>query len=105
VTARTPREESTAAVIAALNPYTWRSFTSELLARRVVAACDRQDLADLLLEVIGSSVGPWHGPPEPADRSDPRVTSLVEFLESHPWRGLTLHTLSQLLVSILHDAA
>jgi hypothetical protein len=94
-----------AAVFAALNPYTWRSFTPELLARRVVAACDRQDLVELLQAVPGAAVGPWAGLPEPADRTDPRVTDLATFLESHPWRGLTLHTLCRLLVGLLHDTA
>lgn len=105
MTASTPREESTAAVFAALNPYTWRSFTPELLSRRVVAACDRQDLVDLLEAVPGAAVGPWAGPPELVDRKDPRVTALVTFLDSHPWRGLSLQTLCRLLVEILHESA
>jgi hypothetical protein len=103
VTASTPHEESTAAIFAALNPYTWRSFTPELLARRVVAACDRRDLAELLEAVPGAVVGPWAGLPEPAHREDPRVLALVSFLESQPWRGLSLHTLCRLLVGVLHD--
>jgi hypothetical protein len=103
--ASTPREECAAAVFASLHPYAWRGFTSELLSRRVVAACDRRDLVDLLLAAPGASVGPWAGPPEPADRKDPRVTAMVSFLDSHPWRGLGLPTLCRLLVDLLHESA
>ena len=45
------------------------------------------------------------GPPELADGKDPRVTALVTFLDSHPWRGLSLQTLCRLLVEILHESA
>lgn len=102
--ASTPREEPMAAIFAALNPYTWRSFSPELLARRVVAAIDRQDLADLLATVPGATVGSWDDLPEPADRHDPRVTTLVEFLVSIPWKQLSLATLCRHLLEVVHGA-
>ena len=104
MTASTPRKEPMAAVFAALNPYTWRSFTPDLLARRVVAAHDRQALADLLRSVPGAVVGPWDDVPELAECDDPRVRALVEFLENHPWNQLRLPTLCRLLVRVLNDA-
>ena len=42
------REDSVAAVIAALSPDIWRSLSPLLVARRVVAASDRHDLVELL---------------------------------------------------------
>jgi len=94
-----------AAVYAALNPYSWRSFTPELVARRVVAATDRQALTDMLRSVPGAAVGEWAELPEPAGSGDPRVAALVRFMETHPWNQLRLHTLSRLLVRVLRDAA
>ena len=94
-----------AAVYAALNPYSWRSFTPDLVARRVVAATDRQALTDLLQTVPGASVGAWDELPEPADSRDPRVTALVRFMEDHPWNQLRLHTLCRLMVRVLREAA
>lgn len=93
-----------AAIIAALNPLTWRCFPSQLLARRVVAAHDRKSLADLLLTVPGVAVGPWDLP-EPADRHDPRVRVLVDFLDSRLWRGVSVHTLCRNLATVLHEVA
>jgi len=103
--ARTPREESMAAITAALNPVTWRCFPSHLLARRVVAAHDRQNLVDLLRTVPGVTVGPWADLPEPADRNDPRVRVLVDFLDSRLWRGVSVRTLCRNLVTVLHEVA
>ena len=75
------------------------------MARRVVAATDRQALTDLLQSVPGAAVGEWEELPEPADPCDPRVAALVRFLENHPWNQLRLHTLCRLLVRVLRDAA
>jgi hypothetical protein len=105
VTTSTPHEESVAAVFAALNPYAWRNFTPELVARRVVAACDRQDLIDLLRSVPGAVVGGWEDQPEPADPKDPRVLTLVEFLERHRWTRLRLDILCRLLLAVLRGAS
>lgn len=102
--ASTPREESMAAIISALNPLTWRCFPSQSLARRVVAAHDRQNLADLLQSVPGTAVGPWADLP-PADRHDPRVRVLVDFLDSRLWRGVSVRTLCRNLVTVLHEVA
>ena len=102
MTASTPREESMAAIFAALNPYTWRSFSPELLARRVLAAVDRRDLAELLASVPGAEVGAWDELPEPADPADPRVEVLVEFLAHHPWTDMGLRRLSRRLLEALH---
>ena len=99
------REDSVAAVVAALSPDLWRSLPPQLVARRVVAAADRQDLVELLEEVPGAVVGPWEAPPEPADPHDPRVVNLVEFLEAFTWTKLSLPLLCRHLVAVLHDAA
>jgi hypothetical protein len=101
VTASTPREESVAAVFAALNPYAWRNLTPDVVARRVVAACDRQDLIDLLRSVPGAVVGGWEDGPEPADR----VVTLVQFLGRHQWTRLRLDTLCRLLLAVLRGAS
>lgn len=92
------------AVAAALDPFPWRSFTPEQVARRAVAARDRHALTDLLQAVAGSAVGGWEDL-EPADRDDPRVAVLVALLGSQPWRAFSLHTLCRHLVALLHDAA
>lgn len=102
--ASTPREEPMAAIFAALNPYTWRSFSAELLARRVIAAMDRRDLSELLSTVPGAAVGSWDDVPEPAAPNDPRVTLVVESLRPIPWTELSLHTLGRHLLAALHDA-
>ena len=56
-------------VFAALTHDLWRSLPPQLVARRVVAAADRQDLVELLQEVPGAVVGPWE-----AHRSRPTRT-------------------------------
>ncbi|MFC4787302.1 hypothetical protein ACT8ZV_22690 [Nocardioides sp. MAHUQ-72] len=99
--ASTPRDESMAALHAALDPYGWRSFTPELVARRVVAAYDRQALARLLGSVPGALVGAWEDAPGLADRGDPRVAGLREVLAAHPWTRLRLHAVCRLLVRTL----
>lgn len=99
------REDSVAAVVAALSPDIWRSLPPQLVARRVVAAADRSDLVELLEDVPGAVVGPWEASPDPADPHDPRVVNLVEFLEAFTWTKLTLPLLCRHMVAVLHDAA
>ena len=99
------REDSIAAVVAALSPHLWRSLPPQLVARRVVAAADRQDLVELLEEVPGALVGPWEAPPDAADPHDPRVVNLVEFLEAFTWTKLSLPLLCRHLVAVLHASA
>lgn len=104
MTATSPRDGSRAATVyAALAPYAWRSFTPERLARLVLAAHDRHGLADLLDAVAGAEVGPW-AQPEPADADDPRLPALVGFLASHRWTQLTLRSLCDRLLAVLHEA-
>lgn len=92
-----------AAVSAVLNPFPWRGFTSEHLARCVLAAADRQGLADLLVSVPGVAVGSW-SEPEPASPDDPRVKAIVDFLAGHRWTQLSLSTLCRHLVAVLRGA-
>lgn len=99
------REDSVAAVVAALSPDPWRCLPPQSVARRVVAAADRQDLVELLDEVPGAVAGPWEAPPEPAEPHDPRVVNLVEFLEAFTWTKLSLPLLCHHMVAVLHDAA
>lgn len=99
------REDSVAAVVAALSPDLWRSLPPQLVAQRVVAAADRQGLVELLEEVPGAVVGPWEAPPEPADLHDPRVVNLVEFLEAFTWTKLSLPLLCRHMVAVLHTTA
>ena len=90
-------EREVAAVCAALEPYQWRSFTPDLVARCVLGALDRRRVLDLLAEVPGSEIGdPCRE--GPVERGDVRAEVLVEFLTSHRWQGLTLAAVcSQLL--------
>jgi hypothetical protein len=97
-----PSEPEAQAVASALRPYQWRSFRPELLARAVLAADDRQHLRGLLAGVPGIAIGSWD-PLEPADRDDPRLTGLLEFLFSHRWTGLSLNTLCRQLLAVLDD--
>jgi len=104
VTVSSGRDESAAAAVsAALSPFTWRGFTAERLARCVLAANDRQGLADLLLRIPGAAVGSWDEP-ELASADDPRVKAIVEFLACHRWTRLSLDTLSRHLVSVVRGA-
>jgi hypothetical protein len=101
VTARTPEDESVvSALSAALEPYPWRRFTPELLARFVLAARDRQRLHALLGAVPGASVGSWTTL-EAAPRDDVRAAPLVEFLVSHRWTELSLPALCRNLCEVL----
>lgn len=100
-----PQDETVAAAIAALTPFTWRSLPPRLVARRVVAATDRHDLAELLRGVPGAAVGRWEGPPRLADQDDPRVINLVEFLEAFTWTKLSLSFLCRHLVAVHYNAA
>jgi len=106
VTATDPRSDPHVQAVAfALQPYQWRSFRPELLARAVLAANDRQHVYDLLAGVPGVVVGRWD-PLEPADRLDPRVSMLVEYLNSRRWTELGLSTLCRELLALVdgeHD--
>jgi hypothetical protein len=103
VTATDPRSEpDVEAVASALEPYQWRSFRPELLARAVLAANDRQHVRRLLAGAPGVVLGPWDRL-EPADRDDARLTVLVEFLSSHRWTGLSLNALCRQLLAVLDD--
>ena len=105
MTANSPRDSSrVAAICAALAPYSWRRFTPEWLARWVLAAHDRHDLADVLAAVSGAEVGSWCQP-RPADADDPRLPNLVEFLASQQWTQLPLHALCDRLLAVLHKTA
>jgi hypothetical protein len=100
---RRPTDVSVAeAVCSALQPYQWRSFRPELLSRAVLAANDRQYLNRLLTDMPGATVGRWD-PLEPADRDDPRLTGLVDFLSSHRWTDLSLSSLCRQLLALLDD--
>jgi hypothetical protein len=101
VTATDPRSRpEVQAVASALQPYRWRGFRPELLARTVVAANDRQHLRGLLAGFPGVTVGAWD-PLEPADRDDVRLPGLVEFLSTHRWTELSLNTLCRQLLALL----
>jgi hypothetical protein len=101
VTTWTPNDEAALeAVCAALEPYPWRSFTPELVARFVVAASDREGLRAGLVGVPGAAVGSWERL-EPTAPDDRRLEPLVEFLTSHRWTQLRLSALCRGLVSLL----
>jgi hypothetical protein len=92
--------ERVAAVCAALEPYPWQRFTSEMLARRVLGAVDRHGVLDLVAGIPGAHPGAL-GQVEPVDRDDERVEVLVEFLASHRWRAITLGALCRQLLGVL----
>ncbi|HEV7648129.1 MAG TPA: hypothetical protein VGP26_08215 [Actinophytocola sp.] len=103
--ANSPRDKSrVAAICAMLAPYSWRKFTPEWLARWVLTAHDRHDLADFLGTVSGAEIGPW-SQPRPADAFDPRLPALVEFLASNRWPQLSLPALCDRLLAVLHKTA
>jgi hypothetical protein len=89
-----------AAVCAALEPYEWRSFTPQLLARCALGALDRHRVVDLIEVVSGAATGD-PGPVEPAEPGDVRVDVLVDFLTGHRWRTMTLVSLSGHLIDEL----
>ncbi len=101
MTAGTPSDASVVdAACAALAPYPWRGFTSELIARFVLAASDRDGLEQALVTLPGAAVGPW-ARLDPAEAGDARVAPLVEFLASHRWTELRLATLCRNLLGVL----
>ena len=105
MTATDPRgEPEVQAVSAALQPYPWRRFRPELLARAVLAANDRRHLHGLLTGLPGTTVGRWE-PMELADRDDPRLTRLVGFLAAHRWTGLSLSTVCRQLLALIDDVS
>jgi hypothetical protein len=93
-------EREVAAVCAALEPYEWRSFTPDLVARCVLGALDRHRVLELVAGVPGAGIGD-PGPVEPAERGDVRAEALVEFLGCHRWRGLTLAAVCGQLLNAL----
>ncbi len=88
------------AMCAVLEPYAWRSFTPELVARFMVAASDRESLRTGLVGVPGAAVGSW-GRLEPAAPDDRRLEPLVEFLTSHRWTQLRLPALCRALLPLV----
>jgi hypothetical protein len=76
------------AITAALAPYAWRRLSTEMLARRIVGAVDRDwvqvelaqacEIYDAVSEV------------EPAEPEDDRVAILARALQEFAWRSLTL---------------
>lgn len=101
MSARRPSDdEVVAALCAALAPYPWRRFTPELLARFALAARDRRELAAVLSEVPGASVGTWERL-ESAERADARVPRIVEFLADLRWAETSLLATCRNLVGVL----
>jgi hypothetical protein len=93
-------ERVVTAVCAALEPYEWRSFTPEMLARCVLGALDRHRVLDLVAGLPGAGTGDL-GPVEPVERGDVRAEVLVEFLACHRWRALTLAAVCGQLLNVL----
>jgi hypothetical protein len=85
-------ERRVAAVCASLEPYEWRSFTPQMLARYVLGVLDHHRVLELVAGVPGVAVGDL-GPVKPVERGDVRVEVLVDFLIRHRWRTLTLTAL------------
>jgi hypothetical protein len=94
------QERQVAAVCAALEPYEWRNFTPQLLARYVLGVLDHHRVLDLVAGVPGAAVGD-PGPVKPVERGDVRVEVLVDFLIRHRWRTLTPAALSRHLFNEL----
>lgn len=88
------------AVRAALEPYAWRSFTPQLLARCALGALDRHRVLALLAAIPGARPGD-NGPLQPAERDDLRVEVLVELMGAHRWRDLTVTALCAQLLEAL----
>jgi hypothetical protein len=75
------------AIERSLEPFAWRRLSTEMLARYVVAALDRQRLrAELGAICDPTDLG---GPLEPAAAGDERVGVVVHALNACPWRSLT----------------
>lgn len=85
-------ERRVAAVCASLEPYEWRNFTPQMLARYVLGGLDHHRVLDLVGGVPGAAVGD-PGQVQPVERGDVRVEVLVDFLIRHRWRTLTLPAL------------
>ena len=85
---------------AALAPYAWRDFTESMLARRVVGAVDRHDVACFLAGIPGVDSGPVEAV-HPADPDDYRVDALVRALGGRAWRHWSLDRLCADLLSSL----
>jgi hypothetical protein len=98
--ARTSGDECAAAMAASLAPYAWRSFTTRMLARRVVGALDRHGVACFLGTLPGADVGMVDAL-DPAETRDDRVDFLVGELQGRSWRGWSLACLCSYLLSAL----
>jgi len=93
-------ERRVAAVCASLEPYEWRNFTPQMLARYVLGVLDHSRVLDLVGDVPGAAVGD-PGPVKPVEPGDVRVEVLVDFLTRHRWRTLTLAALMRHLLNEL----
>jgi hypothetical protein len=93
-------ERRVAAVCASLEPYEWRNFTPQMLARYVLGVLDHHQVLDLVQGVPGAAAGDA-GPVKPVERGDVRVEVLVDFLIRHRWRTLTLAALIRHLINEL----
>jgi hypothetical protein len=77
-----------AAIGAALAPYEWQNLTTEMLARRIVAAVDRHCVERELSRIPGVARSAHEV--EPASRDDERVPVVAEALDACRWRSLML---------------
>ena len=82
-----PGDARVVAVRAALEPFAWQSFTTELVCRRAVAAMDEG-------QGLPRPRGPLNRMSPQAECAD----ALVEILNGYRWRSLTIDGLSRLLV-------
>ena len=95
-------EHDVAAVCAALEPFAWRRFTPDMLARCLLGALDSRRVQELVAGVPGARA--WDaGPLQPADRGDARADVVVEFLAGTRWRSLTLSALCRQVLQVLAD--
>ena len=91
-----PRIEVTRAALA---PYGWQGLSSEMVARRVVAALDRHWVDQELARTCGVSSAVEEV--EPASRDDERVAVLMQVLRQCRWRSLTVTALSRQALAAL----
>src|SRR4051794_32166506 len=77
-----------AAIGAALAPYDWQRSTTEMLARRIVAALDRHFVERELARIPG--VARSAHKLEPVSRDDERVPVVAQALDGCRWRSLML---------------
>ncbi|MFL6237928.1 MAG: hypothetical protein ACJ735_00350 [Actinomycetes bacterium] len=92
--------EYAAAVTKALAPHAWREMTTQMLARRAVAAVDQHSIGDLLANLPGARLLGAQ-PLEASDLDDSRVAVLVDLLEEHRWRECALDKLAVWMLGTL----